>query len=188
MLRVADALRLTDRDRARLFQLARPDLAFMAEPSAAGTGPSLSSLRQFANRLVETRGHHEALRLAVELVHASFELDGVSFALGRHDADRTTIIVCTGNDFRAWEFTLELAFQSKIKARVVCQTSRDGVRCVNADIHQDGRRIAILGIAWRSNDDMNSKSLKFIETIATLLEVHLGRKNSALVGGEATRG
>ena len=173
LMRVAEALGLSTEHRAKLIALARPDLARMIEPESAAADALLSSLRRLAIRLGRVRGRNAALRAAVELLHASLGIDGMSFAFETRGPRGMQTGFHVGADlwsraFPPGSLDVATAFGPKIVPR-----TDGGVRTLCVGVRENEDVAVVLGFASTSDREFDTKYAEFLETIAALLEIRL---------------
>ena len=179
LMRIADALGLSAADRAKLIESARPDLARMIEPENRAADPVLSSLRRLAIRLRRVQGRSAALRIAVELLHASLEFDGMSFVFEAQGAREMRSGFFAGADL--WSRAFPPGFVS-VTANFGPKTVRrtgSGVHtlCVGIPDNEDVR--VVLGFASMSDRQLEPKHAEFLETLAAVLEIWLRDRAAA---------
>ena len=175
LIQVAQALSAGDSDRASLIRLARPDLARMLPPEGerASIEASLRSLRTLASELLRTKGPHQALRIAVELLYASLEPDWMALGFERRATGHTTMRIAIGEHLHgiAWNGAgIPTHFPAGGPHVVEC----DDARIVYAPIRDRGHVVAILGVASDLERSLDQKGTLFLEIVAAMLEMRLG--------------
>ena len=82
LLRVSAFLGLSRSEELEFLELARPDLGFVLRGrNSPGSAHRWRSLHTVASRLRQAKGAREAVRVAVEIVHASFGPELSAFAV-----------------------------------------------------------------------------------------------------------
>jgi transcriptional regulator with XRE-family HTH domain len=176
LMRVGDALGVSNHDLALLIQLGRPDLAQMIGSGRASGVTLLSVLPRFAHRLAEVKGRSEALRAAVEVLHATLQPDGMSFVLEPEDTGGMRLTLSIGAQLCSRGFPRGFLNDAEIfNTRTLGKPRRRGTRTMYAGIRQSDKLVAVLGVVWNSARGLDPMSEQFLETIAGIVEVRLSR-------------
>jgi transcriptional regulator with XRE-family HTH domain len=172
LLRIAEALRLGEKERLEFVKLARPDLAFLL--STAGTPPLGSQWRSvhgLARRLEQAKGSRERARVGVEIVHASLGLETTAFVLElRRDGSREVVFRIGSPQNDAIPVPEALA-----RGRFFEKTF-GSTRLAYAPMSRNGRVFGALGIAYPLEGRLDPKCFAFLGTVAALLEASLNNR------------
>jgi transcriptional regulator with XRE-family HTH domain len=182
LLRVSDVLRLDRNDRLDFLRLARPDLSFvLVEGQASRTG-HWRSLHKVASLLRAAKGLREPVRLAVEIVHASFGPDLSVSALKRSGDRNFEVDFCIGVRGDAANCPRD-AFTTPMAPACgeVHKQAQGGLTLAYAPMCARGKVFAALGIGYEQNAFADHECFAFLRTVADLLEVRL--KQPAYVHG-----
>ena len=176
LLRIGDALGVSSHDRAVLIQLGRPDLAQMIGSGRASGVTSLSVLPRFAHQLAEVKGPSEALRAAMEVLHATLQPDGMSFVLEPESTGGMRLTRSIGAQPCSRGFPRAFLNNAEsFNTRTLSKPRRRSTRTMYASIRQSDKLVAVLGVVWDSARELDPMSEQFLETIAVIVEVRLSR-------------
>lgn len=178
LIRVAEALGAGPQARTRLIRLARPDLARMIPFDEKGDSEvlSLERLRTFAAGLLQARGYHQSVRIAVELLYASLQPGHVAFALERRAAKTLSMTVRLGDGSDAEPMFSDPAIPAHFPSAGLYIAKDFGVHVAYAPIRNRGRILAVLGLGFSAERGLDQKWKLFLETVAALLEARLSRR------------
>ena len=192
LLRVATVLGLDSRGTARLFALARPDLARLARShSTRGlVTRRLRQVRDLATQLAESQTRRAAFDLALHAIQSLLNDDAITFLVRVRGPRTLQVTQCVGSAsvstpvLRARTFTAPAAlrrgqqwaaFGASLWTVFPETTSVIG-SVVCTPIRVSGELIAGLAVAKRADAPFGFADVALVETVALVLEAALERR------------
>jgi transcriptional regulator with XRE-family HTH domain len=166
LLRVSEFLGLSRSEELQFLELARPDLGFvLSGRNAPASARHWRSLHKVASRLRQTKGALDALRTAVEILHAAFGPELSAFAVELHRRRAPQVAFVIGRPVDATNLP-----------DAIDQRNFGDRRVAYAPMYRDGATFGGIGLASIGGVDLRPASLPFLLMVAALLETQLNNR------------
>jgi hypothetical protein len=163
LLRVSEFLSLSRSEELQFLKLARPDLRFvLSGRDSPASARHWRSPHEVARRLRQAKGARDAMRTAVEILHASFGPDLSAFAVELHPRRPPQVAFVIGRPMDLTDFSDAIL-------------SGDG-RIAYAPMYRDGAAFGGIGLASKHGAGLRLASPPFLLIVAALLETQLNNR------------
>ena len=167
LLRVSEFLSLSRSEELQFLELARPDLRFvLSGRDSPASARHWRSPHEVARRLRQAKGARDAMRTAVEILHASFGPDLSAFAVELHPRRPPQVAFAIGRPVDPADFSDAILSGDR--------------RVAYAPMYRGGAIFGGIGLASRRGAGLQPASLQFLLIVAALLETQLNNQASVI--------